>query len=137
MVGDRARQSPLGDGDAIRNKDADQQNGNIGEPGLGKIHDGEGKGADELSNRPAPGNPLTKFLDERKLPPHVHEQDEYHRRQLSGRIGNDDHQQAAGRNDADDLAELPDRRPPRLHAHDPSIKSAGAVKRARQIRRAA
>ena len=34
---------------------------------------------------------------------------------LSGHIGDDDHQQAAGRNDPDNLAELPDRRPPRLH----------------------
>ena len=104
-----------------------KQHRNIGKPDLGEIHDGEGKGAGELPDGPAPGNPLTKISDEGKLPPHVHEQDEDQRRNLPCHIGDDDHQQAAGRDDADDLAELPDRGTPGLHRDYPPVASAGAV----------
>ena len=107
QAGDGARQSPLRNGDAVRDEDADQQNGEIGKADLGKIHHRKREGANELSDAPAPGNPATKTADEGKLPPHVQRQDVYRRCDLSCDIGNDNDQQAAGRDQADDLADCP------------------------------
>ena len=124
---DGARQSPLNDGNAVRDEGADQQDGNVTKPNLGKIHDGEGKGAYKLRYGPAQANPPAKIPDKRKLTPHVEKQDVGQCRDLSRDVRNDDNEQASGCDYSNNLAKLTDRSTPRLNHHDPSIKSASTI----------
>src|ERR1700761_7875854 len=108
-IDDGTGQAPLGDGDAVRNEEANQQNGEIAEPELGEIRDREREGADELGDRPARGDPAGGSRKKRKPAVRIDQEKEYRHRKLSRDESDSDDQETSGRHDADDLADLAER----------------------------